>query len=125
MKAGASNHDKVRIRKLHLVGRSSQQISALTTVQHKHVIAIIKQVDSGTLKLMGGGKTDYGHGDQDGKEPEIEQLAAVKVVEDAKDTEIDALKEQLVTAKEKLAKKPARKAKRRAKPKAKPEPQTE
>lgn len=123
MKAGATWRDKNRIKKMHLSQQyTPEQISALTFVKLKHVVAIIKQVEAGTLRVTPptgnkpvnelpvqkgseGGKTSqgsYGEGEDDTEFPQIEQLAAEHKVEEShqadlqqKDNEIQALKDKL------------------------------
>jgi hypothetical protein len=119
MKAGASNHDKVRIRKMHnSLGYSPEQISALTRVRPKHVAAIIKQINAGTLKVGGTGGREYNHGDQDGQEEQIEAGAAKLITDDAKDLEIQEL-QAVIDAEAKRKKKKAKKKAKRAKKLAK------
>jgi hypothetical protein len=99
MKAGATNHDKSRIRKLLNTGYTPEQISALTRVRPSHVAAITKQIQAGTLKIGGSGrKADYGHGENDGKEEQIEQAAAVGMIEDSHSAEVAEMQKQINAA---------------------------
>ena len=95
-KAGATFRDKNRIRKLYRKGMNADDISNITRVQPKHVAAIIKQIQSGTLHVSaaesrtGGGNYDLTGGDGDAEDgmdnvrdvPRADQVA-IKKIEDA------------------------------------------
>jgi len=78
MKAGASAHDKNTVRRLYSAGRSVEQIAALTHLRPAHVVAICKQIDSGTLR--GAKKAPFAVGEPGSPELNIEQKAAEGVI---------------------------------------------
>jgi hypothetical protein len=133
-KSGATFHDKARICKLHNEGKNADQISALTGVRREHVVAIVEQHQSGTLKMIGRHAANYikaEPGQQENIEPEV---AAAEVAEHARQEqdslarenaeqqdEIAALKAELAAAKKKAPRKKAARRKSSVRKKVEPE----
>lgn len=92
MKAGASNSDKVRIRKLDQGGATVEQISATCSIRIPQVQAILKQAREG---VMFKGGTGYGLGDQDGRDSVPEQNVAAHMVNEDAEQRIAAMAAKL------------------------------
>lgn len=90
MKAGASNHDKVMIRKLYQAGNHVEVISATLKVKPKQVASIIEQIEAGTLRVGGTGGSQPLPGDVDGQIPTLEPLAAKAYLEEQAEAEVKA-----------------------------------
>lgn len=90
MKAGASNHDKVLIRKLYLQGEHPDVISASLKIRPAQVAAIIKQHQEGTLKIGGTGAGQPLPGDADGQIQTLEPGAAEGILQEQSEAEVKA-----------------------------------